>query len=62
QRRPETIREQRYVFVHVPERRFFGFGQVAVLGEPVQMATVERALLDAVDRIGTVLRVIGVED
>jgi predicted transcriptional regulator of viral defense system len=50
QRRPETIREQRYVFVQVPERRFFGFGQVAVLGEPVQMATVERALLDAVDR------------
>ncbi len=50
QRRPETIREQRYVFVHVPERRFFGFGQVAVLGEPVQMATIERALLDAVDR------------
>jgi predicted transcriptional regulator of viral defense system len=50
QRRPETIREHRYVFVHVPERRFFGFGQVAVLGEPVQMATVERALLDAVDR------------
>jgi predicted transcriptional regulator of viral defense system len=50
QRRPETIREHRYVFVHVPERRFFGFGQIAVLGEPVQMATVERALLDAVDR------------
>ena len=50
QRRPETIREHRYVFVHVPERRFFGFGQVTVLGEPVQMATVERALLDAVDR------------
>jgi predicted transcriptional regulator of viral defense system len=50
QRRPETIRAQRYVFVHVPERRFFGFEQVAVLGEPVQMATVERALLDAVDR------------
>jgi predicted transcriptional regulator of viral defense system len=50
QRRPETIRAQRYVFVHVPERRFSGFEQVAVLGEPVQMATVERALLDAVDR------------
>lgn len=50
QRRPEIIREQRYVFVHVPERCFFGFGQIAVLGEPVQMATAERALLDAVDR------------
>lgn len=50
QRRPEIIREQRYVFVHVPERCFFGFGKIAVLGEPVQMATAERALLDAVDR------------
>jgi predicted transcriptional regulator of viral defense system len=50
QRRSEIIREQRYVFVHVPERRFFGFGQIAVLGEPVQMATAERALLDAIDR------------
>jgi predicted transcriptional regulator of viral defense system len=50
QRRPEIIREQRYVFVHVPERRFFGFGQIAVLGEPVQMASAERALLDAIDR------------
>jgi predicted transcriptional regulator of viral defense system len=50
QRRPEIIREHRYVFIHFPERRFFGYGQVNVLGEPVQMATVERAVLDAVDR------------
>jgi predicted transcriptional regulator of viral defense system len=50
QRRPEIIRKHRYVFVHVPAHRFFGFEQVTVLGEPVQMATVERALLDAVDR------------
>ena len=40
----------RYVFVHVPEERFFGFEATVVLGEPVQMATTERALLDALDR------------
>jgi predicted transcriptional regulator of viral defense system len=49
-RRPETIRSKRYVFVHVPEERFFGFEVTTVLGEPVQMATLERALLDAIDR------------
>ena len=49
-RRPEMIRGKRYVFVHVPEDRFFGFAEIVVLGEPVQMATLERALLDALDR------------
>jgi predicted transcriptional regulator of viral defense system len=49
-RRPEIIRGKRYVFVDVPAERFFGFDEVSVLGHPVQMATVERALLDAVDR------------
>lgn len=49
-RRPEMIRGKRYVFVHVLEDRFFGFGEITVFGEPVQMATVERALLDAIDR------------
>jgi len=49
-RRPETIRDKRYVFVHVPERRFFGFDEISVLGHAVQMATTERALLDAIDR------------
>ena len=49
-RRPEMIRGKRYVFVHVPAARFFGFEETTVLGEPVQMATVERALLDAIDR------------
>lgn len=49
-RRPETIRDKRYVFVYVPEKRFFGFQETTVLGQPVQMATVERALLDAIDR------------
>lgn len=34
----------------VPEERFFGFTEQTVLGEPVQMATLERALLDALDR------------
>jgi len=50
QRRPETIRDKRYVFVHVSEARFFGFEETPVLGHPVQMATPERALLDAIDR------------
>jgi predicted transcriptional regulator of viral defense system len=50
ERRPETIRDKRYVFVHVPERRFLGFEEISVLGHAVQMATTERALLDAIDR------------
>ena len=49
-RRPETIRGTRYVFVHVPEYRFFGFNETPVLGRQVCMATLERALLDAIDR------------
>jgi predicted transcriptional regulator of viral defense system len=49
-RRPQTIRDKRYVFVHVPEERFFGFKEIAVLGQAVQMATAERAVLDAIDR------------
>ena len=63
-RRPETIRAKRYVFVHVPEERFFGFEEIAVLGQAVQMATAERAVLDAIDRprfaggIGEVSRIV----
>ncbi|MGH9318838.1 MAG: type IV toxin-antitoxin system AbiEi family antitoxin domain-containing protein [Vicinamibacteria bacterium] len=63
-RRPETIRDKRYVFVYVPEQRFFGFEEIALLGHPVQMATAERALLDAIDRpryaggIGEVSRIV----
>ena len=49
-RRPATIRGKRYVFVQIPEQRFFGFEELAALGHPVQMATAERALLDAIDR------------
>ncbi|MPY89076.1 MAG: hypothetical protein GEU99_14245 [Luteitalea sp.] len=49
-RSPETIRGKRYVFVYVPSPRFFGFEEVSILGERVQVATIERALLDAVDR------------
>lgn len=50
ERRSETIRDKRYVFVHVAEQRFFGFEEISVLGHAVQMATAERALLDAIDR------------
>jgi predicted transcriptional regulator of viral defense system len=49
-RRPQVIRGKPYVFVEVPPERFFGFKELTVLGEPVQMATIERALLDALDR------------
>ncbi|MBI3983220.1 MAG: type IV toxin-antitoxin system AbiEi family antitoxin domain-containing protein [Gemmatimonadetes bacterium] len=63
-RRHETIRGKRYVFVYVPKERFFGFAEIEVLGEAVQMATLERALLDAIDRpryaggIGEVSRIV----
>ncbi|MGB6337991.1 MAG: type IV toxin-antitoxin system AbiEi family antitoxin domain-containing protein, partial [Thermoanaerobaculia bacterium] len=49
-RRSQTIRGMRYLLVHVPPERFFGFKEVPVLDQPVQMATIERALLDAIDR------------
>ncbi len=49
-RGPETIRGKWYVFVYVPEHRFFGFEETRVLEHLVQMATLERALLDAIDR------------
>ena len=63
-RRPERIREARYVFAYVSEKRFFGFKETPVLGAPVQMATPERALLDALDRphyaggVGEVSRIV----
>lgn len=63
-RRPETIRGKRYVFVYVAEERFFGFTETNVVGQAVQMATIERALLDAIDRpryaggIGEVSRIV----
>jgi predicted transcriptional regulator of viral defense system len=49
-RRTETIRGKRYVFVYVPEKQFYGFEETLVLGQSVQMATLERALLDAIER------------
>ena len=64
-RPPETIRGKRYVFAYVPQHRFFGFKETAVLGERIQMATIERALLDVLDRprfaggIGEVSRIAG---
>jgi predicted transcriptional regulator of viral defense system len=63
--RPRVVRGKRYVFVPVPEDRFFGFAETTILGASVQMATVERALADAVDRprysggIGEVSRIVG---
>jgi predicted transcriptional regulator of viral defense system len=49
-RRPQTIRGTRYVFAYASEKRFFGFGDASVLGTTVQMASPERALLDALGR------------
>jgi predicted transcriptional regulator of viral defense system len=49
-RRPQTIRGTRYVFAYASEKRFFGFGDASVLGATVQMASPERALLDALGR------------
>lgn len=49
-RRPETIRGKRYVFVRLPSKRYFGDEETRVLGQVVRMATMERALLDALDR------------
>ncbi len=49
-RRPETIRDKRYVFIYVSKQHFFGFEEIRILGQPVQLATVERALVDAIDR------------
>ena len=64
-RKAKTLRGKRFVFAFVSEHHFFGFDQTAVLGQPVQMATPERTLLDAVHRpryaggIGEVSRIVG---
>ena len=49
-RKPETVRGIRYVFAYLTQEQFFGFTGIQVMGETVQMATRERALLDAVAR------------
>jgi predicted transcriptional regulator of viral defense system len=48
--RPRMLRNMRYVFVDLREDRFFGFAEANVLSETVQMATRERAILDAIER------------
>jgi predicted transcriptional regulator of viral defense system len=63
-KRSTSVQGVRFVFVPMPEKMFFGFNDVDVLGEKVTMATNERALLDAVDRprlsggIGEVSRIV----
>jgi len=63
-RKPQIVRGKRFVFVPVPEERFFGFAEQQILGEPVRIATIERALVDALDRpryaggIGEVSRIV----
>lgn len=59
-----VVRDSRYVFVRVDDTRFFGSEKVDVLGAKVDMATLERALLDAIDQprhaggIGEVSRIV----
>jgi len=63
-RKSQLVRGKRYVFVPVAEEEFFGFTELKVLGATVQMATAERALVDALDRpryaggIGEVSRIV----
>jgi predicted transcriptional regulator of viral defense system len=59
-----TVRDTRYSFVAVPADRFFGFELGDVLGTKVQMADLERSVLDSIDRpnsaggIGEVSRIV----
>jgi len=63
-RKPRYVHGRRFVFVTVPAERFFGFAEQQILGEPVRMATIERALVDALERpryaggIGEVSRIV----
>jgi predicted transcriptional regulator of viral defense system len=50
QRPARIVRGIRFVFVHLPRKRFFGYEEARVLGTTVQMAALERALLDAIHR------------
>jgi predicted transcriptional regulator of viral defense system len=49
-RKPRIVRARKYIFLSVPDDRFFGFAETEVLGATVQMAIAERALIDAIDR------------
>src|SRR5262245_37277830 len=49
-RETRAVRETPYVFIYESASRFFGFRELSVLGTRVKMATLERALIDAVDR------------
>lgn len=48
--RPEEIRSKKYIFAYTPNALFFGFEEVEIFGNKVQMAVPERAILDALDR------------
>ena len=49
-RRPAMVRGKRYIFLPHPKSRFFGFEERMVLGQSVQLAEPERALIDALDK------------
>ena len=46
----ELVREKKYVFAYTPQSRFFGFEKIEIFGCKVEIATPERAILDALDR------------
>ena len=48
--RPLSIRSAKIQFVTLSESKFFGFSEVEVMGEKVQMAGKEKALLDSLDK------------
>jgi predicted transcriptional regulator of viral defense system len=49
QKQPFELKNVRFEFVALSERRFFGFQEATVMGEKVNVADLERSALDAVD-------------
>lgn len=50
QRRPLSLRSAEIQFVALSETKFFGFKEAEIMGEKVQMAEPEKALLDSLDK------------
>ncbi len=50
QKPPLELMNVRFEFVALSKKRFFGFQEVTIMGETVNMSDVERSVLDAIDR------------
>jgi predicted transcriptional regulator of viral defense system len=48
--RMRIVRGNEYQVVNLPEAKFFGFTEVDAYGQPVQMAEIEKTILDSLDR------------